>query len=51
MATEELRGGVDAQGGAELQRLLEDRRGEGVVDEHRDVPRSGDDGPEVHEVQ
>ena len=53
VAADPLRGGVDDDVGAVLDRPAEERRGEGVVDDERDAGRVGDlrEGLEVGDVE
>src|SRR5262245_708586 len=44
LAVDVLGGGIDHDIGAELQRLLQDRRGEHVVDDHAGAGAAGDLG-------
>ena len=51
MATQELGGAVHHVGGAERRGLLQHRRGEGGIDQHRHVAGGRHDGADVHQVQ
>ncbi len=51
VAAQVLRRGVEHEGGPVPRRLLQDGRGERVVDEHRNIARRGDDLGEIEEFE